>query len=78
MKAAGSSDGRPTGFSPKPSNGANYSRDRVPMGYSNSRTFNKIQHKYQCIVTGQKRLEPCSGCTNQKGCLIKALQHKEQ
>ena len=78
MIKAGQPSGRP---SSKPVNGGirdeKYTQGRSPMGYATSRQLANIQHKYQCIVTGEKRYEPCAGCTNQKGCLMKTIQHKE-
>ena len=38
----------------------------------------KISNKYQCMVSGVKRMEPCSGCSNPKGCLSNSMQYKER
>ena len=37
----------------------------------------KVTNKYNCMVSGQKLMEPCNGCTNPKGCLSSAMQYKE-
>lgn len=74
MSMAGQPTGQP-GLVAKP-NG--HPQTGGSMGYATSRPQNKIQYKYQCMVTGEKRMAPCSGCKNQKGCLAKTLQHKEQ
>lgn len=38
----------------------------------------KLTNKYQCMVSGEKRMTPCSGCTNIKGCVSKGMQYKEK
>ena len=37
----------------------------------------KITNKYNCMVSGEKRMNPCSGCTNPNGCVSKNMQYKE-
>lgn len=69
--------GQPTGRPVVSQRERNYTQGGPTMGYATSRQLNNFQTKYQCIVTGEKRHQPCSGCTNQKGCLLKTLHHKE-
>lgn len=44
---------------------------------SESKTLTKINPKYQCMVSGEKRMEPCAGCSNPKGCVSRTMQYKE-
>ena len=44
---------------------------------SDEKALEKIGNKYLCMVSGQKRMEPCDGCSNPKGCLSRAMQYKE-
>lgn len=48
------------------------------MGYAKPTEQRKISYKYHCIVSGQKRMNPCGGCSNPKGCLSNSMQYKEQ
>ena len=48
------------------------------MGYAKPTEQRKISHKYHCIVSGEKRMNPCGGCSNPKGCLSNSMQYKEQ
>jgi hypothetical protein len=41
------------------------------------KSLSKITTKYHCMVSGQKVMEPCDGCSNPKGCLSRAMQYKE-
>lgn len=41
------------------------------------KSLEKLTTKYHCMVTGQKAMEPCDGCSNPKGCLSRAMQYKE-
>ncbi len=41
------------------------------------KTLTKINPKYQCMVSGEKRMEPCAGCSNPKGCVSRTMQYKE-
>lgn len=44
---------------------------------SDDKSLTKITNKYHCMVTGEKRMSPCSGCQNPQGCLSRAMQYKE-
>ena len=44
---------------------------------SEEKALEKIGNKYLCMTSGQKRMEPCDGCSNPKGCLSRAMQYKE-
>lgn len=37
----------------------------------------KVTNKYNCMVSGEKRMAPCAGCTNPKGCVSRGMQYKE-
>lgn len=54
-----------------------YPQSEAQMGYSKPIGSNNLQNKYHCMVTGEKRMQPCGGCTNPKGCLTKSMQYKE-
>jgi len=41
------------------------------------KSLEKVTNKYLCMVSGQKRMEPCDGCSNPKGCLSRGMQYKE-
>lgn len=41
------------------------------------KSLTKITNKYLCMVSGEKLMSPCSGCTNTKGCLSRGMQYKE-
>lgn len=41
------------------------------------KSLEKVTNKYLCMATGQKRMEPCDGCSNPKGCLSRGMQYKE-
>lgn len=56
----------------------NVSQSRASMGYAKPIQQQKISNKYHCIVSGAKRMEPCGGCSNPKGCLSSSMQYKEQ
>lgn len=47
------------------------------MGYTSNTGLPEKSAKYQCMVTGAKRLTPCSGCSNPAGCVVKTMQYKE-
>lgn len=55
----------------------NVSRDAPAMGYAKPIQHQRISYKYNCMVTGTKRMEPCAGCGNPKGCLSNSMQYKE-
>lgn len=38
----------------------------------------KVTNKYNCMVSGEKRMTPCAGCTNAKGCVSRTMQYKEK
>lgn len=47
------------------------------MGYTANTGLQKQQTKYHCMVSGEKRLTPCVGCSNPTGCVNKTMQYKE-
>ena len=53
------------------------SRSNPAMGYAKPGQHQRISYKYNCIVTGVKRMEPCAGCSNPTGCISKSMQYKE-
>ena len=57
---------------------SNVSQRTPVMGYAKPVQQQKISNKYQCIVSGEKRMNPCGGCSNPKGCLSSSMQYKEQ
>lgn len=56
----------------------NVSQTNPSIGYAKPIQQQKISNKYHCIVSGEKRMEPCGGCSNPKGCLSSSMQYKEQ
>lgn len=56
----------------------NVSQTNPSIGYAKPIQQQKISNKYHCIVSGAKRIEPCGGCSNPKGCLSSSMQYKEQ
>ena len=56
----------------------NFRQNNPVMGYAKPTEQRKISHKYHCIVSGEKRMNPCGGCSNPKGCLSNSMQYKEQ
>jgi hypothetical protein len=56
----------------------NVSQRTPVMGYAKPVQQQKISNKYHCIVSGEKRMNPCGGCSNPKGCLSSSMQYKEQ
>lgn len=55
----------------------NVSRATPSMGYAKPIQHQRILHKYNCMVTGEKRMEPCAGCSNTRGCIANSMQYKE-
>jgi hypothetical protein len=47
------------------------------MGYTSQNGLPKSTAKFHCMVSGDKRMAPCSGCSNPKGCLSSTMQYKE-
>lgn len=47
------------------------------MSYTSRTGLPQKTAKYQCVVSGAKRLAPCAGCPNAKACLVKSMQYKE-
>lgn len=47
------------------------------MGYTSPNGLPKVTAKFHCMVSGDKRMQPCSGCTNPKGCVSSTMQYKE-
>ena len=56
----------------------NVSQRNPSMGYAKPIQQQQVSNKYHCIVSGEKRMEPCGGCSNPKGCLSSSMQYKEQ
>ena len=56
----------------------NVSHRNPSMGYAKPIQQQQVSNKYHCIVSGEKRMEPCGGCSNPKGCLSSSMQYKEQ
>lgn len=44
---------------------------------SSGKALDKTSPKYHCMVSGSKVMNPCSDCSNPKGCLSRAMQYKE-
>jgi|688.fasta_scaffold378139_2 hypothetical protein len=57
---------------------SNFRQNNPVMGYAKPTEQRKISHKYHCMVSGEKRMNPCGGCSNPKGCLSNSMQYKEQ
>ena len=47
------------------------------MSYTSQNGLPKTTAKFHCMVSGDKRMNPCSGCSNPKGCLSSTMQYKE-
>ena len=47
------------------------------MGYTASNGLPKISYKFQCVVSSEKRMQPCAGCSNPQGCLTSTMHYKE-
>ena len=47
------------------------------MSYTANTGLPTKQTKYHCMVSGEKRLNPCAGCSNPTGCVSKTMQYKE-
>jgi len=61
----------------RPKQRPNVSRDNPVMGYAKPIQHQRISYKYNCMVTGVKRMDTCAGCSNPKGCLSNSMQYKE-
>ena len=61
----------------RPKQRPNVSRDNPVMGYAKPIQHQRISYKYNCMVTGIKRMDTCAGCSNPKGCLSNSMQYKE-
>lgn len=61
----------------RPKQKPNVSRDNPVMGYAKPIQHQRISYKYNCMVTGIKRMDTCAGCSNPKGCLSNSMQYKE-
>jgi len=48
------------------------------MGYAKPVQQQRVLYKYNCMVTGVKRMDTCVGCSTPKGCLSNSMQYKEQ
>ncbi|MFZ9715923.1 MAG: hypothetical protein ACO3CH_00510 [Ilumatobacteraceae bacterium] len=53
-------------------------RNKPVMGYPKNGGLAAVASKYNCMVSGEKRINPCAGCGNPKGCLSGVLQFKGQ
>lgn len=62
----------------RPKTKPNVSRDTASMGYAKLIQQQRVLYKYNCLVTGAKRMDTCAGCSNPKGCLSNSMQYKEQ
>ena len=47
------------------------------MSYTSQNGLPKTTPKFHCMVSGDKRMNPCSGCSNPKGCISSTMQYKE-
>ena len=47
------------------------------MSYTSQNGLPKTTAKFHCMVSGDKRMNPCSGCSNPKGCISSTMQYKE-
>ena len=47
------------------------------MSYTSITGLPQLTTKYQCLVTGEKRPKPCTGCSNPTKCLVKTMHYKE-
>ena len=52
-------------------------QNKPAMGYPKNGGLTAVSSKYNCMVSGQKRMDPCAGCGNPKGCLSGAMQFKK-
>ena len=48
------------------------------MAYTSQNGLPKIASKFHCMVSGEKRMEPCAGCTNPRTCVSSTMQYKEK
>lgn len=51
-------------------------QNKPVMGYPKNGGLAAVSNKYNCMVSGEKRANPCAGCGNPKGCLSGAMQFK--
>ena len=51
--------------------------DKTSIEYDSEKGLNKPQPKYQCIVSSEKRMKPCSGCQSPQFCISHSMQFKE-
>ena len=51
-------------------------RNSPQMGYPKTGGLTANSNKYNCMVSGEKRMKPCLGCSNPKGCLSGTMQFK--
>lgn len=47
------------------------------LEYDSAKALDKTQPKYLCMVTGDKRMTPCAGCSSLNTCTSRAMQYKE-
>lgn len=62
----------------RPKTKPNVSRNAASMGYAKPVQQQRVLYKYNCMVTGVKRMDTCAGCGTPKGCLSNSMQYKEQ
>ena len=48
------------------------------MGYTSQNGLPQTNHKFHCMVSGEKRTTPCSGCQKPQGCISSTMQYKEK
>jgi hypothetical protein len=48
------------------------------MGYPKNGGLAAVNNKYNCMVSGEKRMSPCAGCGHPKGCLSGIMHFKGQ
>ena len=53
-------------------------QNKPVMGYPKNGGLAAVSYKYNCMVSGEKRANPCAGCGNPKGCLSGVMQFKGQ
>ena len=60
-----------------PMRGRSVQQNKPSMGYPKNGAETGVVMKYSCMVSGEKRMSPCAGCSNPQGCLSKNMHFKE-
>lgn len=60
-----------------PMRGRSVQQNKPSMGYPKNGAETGVAMKYNCMVSGEKRMSPCAGCSNPQGCLSKNMHFKE-